>query len=61
MLGSQEAFDAIWCAQRVENAEQDLAEFDDDGRNPVYEETSDEYELALLKYKHALARLKKAL
>ena len=33
MLGSQEAFDAIWCAERVESAEQDVAEFDDDGRN----------------------------
>ena len=28
-------------------AEADLAEFDDDGRNPVYEETSEEYELTL--------------
>ena len=60
MLGSQLAFDAILAAERVENAEQDLAEFDDDGRNPVYEETSEEYELELVHYKHALARLKEA-
>ena len=43
MLGSQLAYDAILAAERVESAEQDLAEFDDDGRNPVYEETSEDY------------------
>ena len=58
MLGSQQAFDAILAAERVESAEQGLAEFDDDGLNLVlYEETSEEYELELVSYRHALARL----
>lgn len=60
MLGSQVAYDAIDAAITVEEAERDLAEFDDEGHNAVYEETSEEYELALVHYRHALERLKAA-
>ena len=60
MLGSDEAMEAILAAEKVESAEQDLAEFDEEGRNPVWEESSEELEHALVSYKHALTRLKAA-
>ena len=61
MFGSREAWEAIDAAQDVEDAERQLFYEADCDDNPIdHDETREKIDVALVHYKHTLARLKSA-